>query len=365
VAPATGARSGRSILLASYASFLLIGWTGLFVPSLLRVLQVDFEQTDASFGLVYLVIALLFAAGALSSGLIAQRVGRRVVLPAAALLVAGGMTLEGLAPTWPVFLIGAASAEPAAARSTLSSSVIWISRPRVAGGLNLLHLFYSVGALAAPLNAWAFWSVSASTGGCSLSRRARRGRPCRASRAPGRCREGATGRVPPDAERGPTIPVGLRLAGARYRDRLPCRRRSERPSWLVGFLDTEPMPVATPALAFGRARLAVGSSRAGSPTAFEPVAHKMCALVGGLAILAALAVSAGPIRSACSSAGFAFGPVYPMILSVAGSFFRTWPRPWPASDRGQGRRIDRYPPLKGLIADAAGPARACCERPRS
>ena len=85
VEPATRVSVAPSlhIYLASYASFILIGWTGLFVPSLLRVLEDDFARSDAEFGLLYLVIALLFAAGALSSGLIAGRVGRRVVLPVA------------------------------------------------------------------------------------------------------------------------------------------------------------------------------------------------------------------------------------------------------------------------------------------
>ena len=102
-----GSETSRAIMLASYAGFLLVGWTGLFVPSLIRVLQVDFVRSDAEFGLVYLVIALLFAAGALSSGLIAGLVGRRVVNAAAALLIAGGMALEVAAPAWPVFLAGA------------------------------------------------------------------------------------------------------------------------------------------------------------------------------------------------------------------------------------------------------------------
>jgi hypothetical protein len=79
-----GAPPSRAILLASYASFILIGWTGLFVPSLLRVLEGDFARSDAEFGLVYLVIALLFATGALSSGLAAGLLGRRAVNAAAA-----------------------------------------------------------------------------------------------------------------------------------------------------------------------------------------------------------------------------------------------------------------------------------------
>src|SRR5450759_4662137 len=51
--------SSHQIHLVSYASFILIGWTGLFVPSLLRVLQDDFARSDAEFGLVYLVGAVI------------------------------------------------------------------------------------------------------------------------------------------------------------------------------------------------------------------------------------------------------------------------------------------------------------------
>lgn len=363
VAPVTGTRAGRSVLLTSYASFLLIGWTGLFVPSLLRVLQVDFAQTDASFGLVYLVIALLFAAGALSSGLIAQRVGRRVVLPAAALLVAGGMTLEGLAPTWPVFLVAAALAGvgSGAIDAVVSSVIMDLSTIGRGSGLNRLHLFYSVGALAAPLAVgllvglgvdWRLLAVATGIAAAALAAPL-----ARAGTVPSRARPAG---VSPDAERGPTIPAGLRLAIAALGIAIACYVAAESgvSSWLVGFLDTEPMPVATLALGLFWAGLASGRLVASRiADRFEPVRFTTsCALVGGLTILAALAVPVGPIRIGLFLvAGFAFGPVYPMILAVAGSFFPHLAAAVAGvlTAAGVAGSIV-YPPLMGLIADAAG-----------
>ncbi len=140
-------------MLASYAGFTLAGWTGLFVPSLIRVLKADFDRSDAEFGLLYLVIALLFAVGALSSGLVAGRVGRRPVYASAALLIAAGMALEVVAPGWPIFLAGAGlTGAGCGVVVTVGSSIVMDVAASGSGGkLSLLHVFYSVGALVAPV----------------------------------------------------------------------------------------------------------------------------------------------------------------------------------------------------------------------
>jgi len=127
-------------MLASSAGFVLAGWTGLFIPSLLRVLQGDFGRSNAEFALVYLVGAILSAGGALSSGLIAGHIRRPVVNAAAALLIAGGMALEGAAPSWPVFLAGAglAGAGSGAICAMGSSVIMDLSAPGSGSGLNRL-----------------------------------------------------------------------------------------------------------------------------------------------------------------------------------------------------------------------------------
>jgi len=80
-APGPFSADRRPIFLTSYACFILIGWTGLLVPSLYRVIKEEFGQTDAGFGALYFASALLFAVGALAAGLLAGRLGRRPTGP--------------------------------------------------------------------------------------------------------------------------------------------------------------------------------------------------------------------------------------------------------------------------------------------
>ncbi len=356
---------GRAILLPSFASFILIGWTGLFMPSLLRVLQDDFGKSDAEFGLAYFVIALLFAAGALSSGLIAGWIGRPVVLAASALSIAVGMALEGLAPTWVVFLAGAAFAGAGCgAIDAVVSSVIMdlsTSAGDSGSGLNRLHLFYSVGALAAPLFLGALvelgvdWRVLA--GATALAGLALAAPLARVGRVPARQRS-AAGTA--DGARTTTLTFGLQLALAALGIAIACYVASEAgvSSWLVGFLSDQPMAVATLALGLFWGGLAAGRLVASRiADRFDPLNFTIaCTLAGGLAILAAVAVASGPARIALFGlAGFAFGPVYPMIMAIAGSLFphRAAAVAGIITAAGVAGSIT-YPPIMGLVSGVAG-----------
>ena len=348
-------------MLASYASFILVGWTSLFVPSLLRILQGDFGQSDAEFGLVYLVSALLFASGALSSGLIAGHVGRRVVNATAALLTAGGMALEAAAPSWPVFLVGAGLAGAGCGSIVaIGSSVIMdLSASGSGTGLNRLHLFYSVGALAAPVtisglgNLGIGWRMIAPlVAGLALAEPL-----SRVGAVPPRHR---TPVAPTTAEGEAATLTGLRLALAGLGIAIACYVAAESgvSSWLVGFLAEEPMTTATLALSLFWTGMAVGrvvASRVADR--FDPVRFTAsCAWAGGIAILAAVGLASGPVRiSLFLAAGFAFGPVYPMIMAVAGSLFphRAAAVAGIVTSAGVVGSIT-YPPLMGPIAGVAG-----------
>jgi fucose permease len=350
-------------MLASYCSFILVGWTGLLVPSLLRVLQGDFARSDAEFGLVYLVIALLFATGALSSGLIAGHIGRRVVNATAALLIAGGMALEAVAPSWPVFLAGAGLAGAGCGSIVaMGSSVIMdLSAPGSGSGLSRLHLFYSLGALAAPVTISALMSlgiewrlIAAATGLAGLAL----AEPLsRAGAVPPRPRFPVT---PTTAEREAARLTGLGLALAGLGLAIACYVAAESgvSSWHVGFLADEPMTAATLALSLFWTGIAAGrvvASRVADR--FDPVRFTAsCAWAGGIAILAAVGLASGPVRiSLFLAAGFAFGPVYPMIMAVAGSLFphRAAAVAGIVTSAGVVGSIT-YPPLVGLIASFAG-----------
>ena len=87
------------------ATLLLIGWSGLLIPSLIRSVKTDFVQTDAGMGLFYFVYAVAYALASLGGGLLTERLGRRTVLTGAALLHGVGLLTLGTAPpgrsSWP------------------------------------------------------------------------------------------------------------------------------------------------------------------------------------------------------------------------------------------------------------------------
>ena len=358
-----GVPAARTIMLASYGGFALAGWTGLFVPSLIRVLQADFVRSDAEFGLLYFVIALLFAVGALSSGLIAGRIGRGPVYASAALLIAAGMALEVVAPGWPVFLAGAGlTGAGCGVTVTVGSSIVMDVAASDSGGkLSLLHLFYSLGALVAPIAIgmlvslgveWRLVAVASGLAGLALAEPLSRAGAVRPRlQAPVDA---------PSVPRAAGTPGGLRLALAALGLATACYVAAESgvSSWLVRFLADEPLTAATLALSLFWAGIAAGRVTASRiADRFDPVRFTVsCAVAGGIAILAAVGLPSGPVRIGLFlAAGFAFGPVYPMIMSVAGSLFprRTTAVAGIVTSTGVVGSI-AYPPLVGLIAGVAG-----------
>jgi hypothetical protein len=51
-----------------YASFILVGWNALLVPSLVPAIERDFTESDAGVGVLYFVAAALFVTGSLAGG---------------------------------------------------------------------------------------------------------------------------------------------------------------------------------------------------------------------------------------------------------------------------------------------------------
>ena len=352
------------VVVASYASFILIGWTGLLVPSLLRVIKAEFNQTDAGFGLLYLVSALLFAVGALSAGLLAERFGRRTLLPLSALLIAVGLATQGVAPSWPVLLLGVALAASGsgAIDAGVNSVVMDVAVSGKGSALNRLHLFYSVGALGAPL-------VIGQLVGLGLDWRllmVGTGIAALALVIPMR----TVGSVPPRRRAAALVPGAAVVPGAAGPDlRLPlailgvaiaCYVATELgvSSWLVGFLDDEPMSVAT----LGLGLFWVGHA-SGRLTAvriadrFDPIRFTTaCAIAGSVALAVAVQGPAGAPRiAAFAITGFALGPVWPMIMTVGGTLFphRAATVSGVLTAAGVAGSV-LYPPFMGLISGVAG-----------
>src|SRR6478609_8406033 len=132
---------------------LLVGWTGLLVPSLIRSIEPAFEQTDAGIGVFFFVNAVAYVGGSMTGGLLTERVGRRVVLPLAVSLIALGLVGMATVPTWGLFLVLAIpfGLGSGAIDGGMNGLVLDLYPEGRGRALNLLHLFFSLGALASPL----------------------------------------------------------------------------------------------------------------------------------------------------------------------------------------------------------------------
>ena len=308
-----------------YASFILVGWNALLVPSLVPAIERDFAQPDAGVGVLYFVTALLFVIGSLAGGYVMERLGRGRALPAAVFGMAAGLALEAVAPSWTVFVIGGALAGFGSGSVEVGMNGLFLDRFSEDRGraLSRLHLCFSIGALAAPLAiaglvemgvAWrlpfAATSIVVSAIGLGLAT-SNLGVPHVAlASAVGRH---AGGRHVP-------LPlVLLMLAITSY-----VAAESGVSSWLVRFLDAAPIGVATLALSLFWAGLAIGRLVASRVAhRFAPMAvATACGMATGAAVLAAVVVPWIAVSIALFAiAGVVCGPIYPMIVASAGALY--------------------------------------------
>jgi fucose permease len=304
-------------------SLLVIGWTGLLVPSLIRSVKDAFDQSDAGLGLFYLLHASCYATGSLVGGLATERLGRRTVLVGGALLHGAGIAALGLAPSWAVFLLAALPTGLGAGILDGGANGLILDLYTTGRGraLNLLHLFFSIGALAAPLTigqllagdiGWqaivvgtavavvplvVLFGVVAMPGG-------HRRRPAHTAAA----------RAPRPRPSRVLVLLGLAIG-------LYVAAEVGVSSWLVRFLEPAPITTATVALSLYWAGLAVG--RLVSSQLADRFNHRRfaaaCAFGMAVALAGAIAVPSLPISIALFGlAGVASGPIYPMIVAIGG-----------------------------------------------
>src|SRR5262245_26885498 len=131
----------------------MIGWIGLLSPSLIRSIKDAFDQSDAGIGLYYFLYAVAYAAGSLGGGLATERLGRRAVLTLGAAFTGIGLVLMGILPAWAMFLLAAlpTALGVGVLDGGMNGLVLDLAPSGRGRSLNQLHLFFSVGALTAPL----------------------------------------------------------------------------------------------------------------------------------------------------------------------------------------------------------------------
>jgi fucose permease len=305
------------------AGLLLVGWSSLLVPSLIRSIESDFSQSDAGIGVFFFVNSVAYVAGSMMGGLLTEWFGRRVVFPLAVILIAVGLSGMATVPTWELFLaVGIPFGLGAGAIDGGSNGLVLDLYPTSRGrALNLLHLFFSLGALASPLvvgrlvEAGVAWqSVVLGTALAAI--------PLAVLLAVADLPSGHHARSNgTDATR-----IGFALPLIALAVAIACYVASEVgvSNWLVRFLETASVGLATSALALFWGCLALGrlvSARLGDHFDHARFAATS-SLVAAVALVAAALVPSLPASIVLFGVvGFAFGPIYPLIMAVAGDLF--------------------------------------------
>jgi len=303
--------------------FLLIGWVGLLVPALIRSIELDFNQTDAGLGLFYFLNAVAYATGSLGGGIVTERLGRQTVLVLAAVLLILGLVVLGTVPVWVIFLLAAVPAGlGAGAIDGGANGLILDLFPASRGrALNTLHLFFSVGALSSPLvvgrlvEAGVAWqAIVLGTAAVAV--------PIAVLLAVVPLPHGR--HIPTSVEGEPTPGrLAFRWPLVVLEIAIACYVASEIgvSSWLVRFLEEAPLALATTSLSLFWAGLALGrliSARISDR--FDHLAFAtVSAAVAGIAVIAAVLVPSIEASIVLFTiAGFASGPVFPLIVAIGG-----------------------------------------------
>lgn len=369
-------RRRRWVALAGWGSFLLIGWIGLLVPSLIRSIEHDFGQSDAGLGLFYLVNAAAYGIGSLAGGLLTERFGRRLVLAGGLAIQAIALVAQGVVLNWAVFLVAAVPRGLGSGAIDGGAQALFLEvfDDRPVRALNVLHVFFSIGSLVAPLalasavDAGIRWPALFAASGLASTALAAAfvllpmpaGRRARGSPAPPRQGRGsnlpAWGRADGPAAARPRISRPLVAAALA----IACYVAAEVgiSSWLVGYLGSVQLSTATLALSLFWAGLTLGRLLV-APVAerFDPVRLAAAAsILAGLAIAGALlAPTVDAAIVLFGLAGLAFGPIYPTIIVIGA---RIQPgRSAAVTGLLAGVAVAgavAYPPLMGAISVASG-----------
>jgi len=343
-----------------------IGWTGLLIPSLIRSIEKTFAQDDAGIGVVYLVYAIAYAAGSFAGGPLTERLGRRVVLAAAALITGLGTAGLGWAPAWPAFVLAALTLGIGAGCLDGGANGLVLDTYREGRGraMNLLHASFAFGALAAPLivgtlvAAGLAWQTIAIVTGAAFSLLALAyavtpmalgRRVAAAIDDPGR----EVNAAPAGAllMSVPLLVLGTAIA-------FYVASEVGISNWLVRFLEPAPLTTATLALSLYWAGLTAGRLISSVISdRFNHLAFTItCATALAVLIAAAVLVPSLPLSIVgFAGAGIASGPIFPMIVAIGGERYPERSAAVGGSLTGMaviGSTI--YPPAMGFLSVSVG-----------
>lgn len=356
--------SQRAAGVVGCLTFLLIGWSGLLVPSLIRSIEHDFGQDDAGIGIYYLLYAVAYATGSLGGGVVTERIGRRRVLAIAALAHAVGIAALGVVPDWGIVVLSTIPAGlGAGALDGGTNGLVLDLYPGSRGrALNTLHVFFSNGALASPLvvgqlvDAGVAWQTLVVLTAAAIL-------PLCGLYATAKLPHGRHATIEAEGPRAAGL-LALRWPLLTLEVAIACYVAAEVgvSDWLVRFLASAPLGLATTSLSLFWAGMALGrlvASRVADR--FDHLRFTTALVtVGSGAILAAVAVpSVGASIALFGLVGFAFGPIFPMIIAIGGERF-------PARSAAVGGFLTGaavvgaviYPPVMGFLSVNIGLAAA-------
>ncbi len=350
-------RQGRPLALAAFYGFLLLGWNAVLFSSLIRDIEGTFHRTDTAFGFLYLMMAILFATGAFSGGFLTERIGRRKVLLVGTVVAGMGSLVAGLTSAWVIFVIAAAALSLGGA--VLDAGINGLALdlfPQARGAaLNLLHLFFGLGALIGPLVIgtvvssgvrWqAFMVVTAVLYGVLV--------------APLAISSMASGRIEkPEGKRqatggfrtGPFLWMAIAIT-------LYAAVEVGISNWLVRLLAAQTLIAATATLSLFWGGLATG--RLLSAAFAERFEYERftagCFLLASAALFGAVLAPWPVSVPLYTLAGLFYGPIYPTIMAIGG---RVYPDRVAALSGNLTTAAEAgiivYPPLMGLMAGSIG-----------
>jgi fucose permease len=347
------------VVLIGGLGLALIGFTGLLVPSLVPSIEARFGQSDAGLGIALFFIASAYALGSFAGGALTERLGRRRVLSTAARMLAAGLVGQAVVGTWVLFVAGAvfAAIGSGALDGGMNALMLDAYRERASGRLNAAHLGFGVGALAAPLlvgqvvaRGLDWQPLFAATALPAL------GFALLLSRAPmpsGRHDHEADPAASRTAIFRSLSFIALGVAIATY-----VSAEIGVSTWLVRYLSAAPLELATGGLSVYWGGLALGRL-VGALTA-DRIPTVPFAITAALASAVSLvgAVVASDVTVSIvlfGVVGFWSGPIYPLIISIAGRRFPTRAAIVAGSLAGIaviGGVV--YPPLMGLLSESIG-----------
>jgi fucose permease len=352
----------RLLQITGYYSFLLLGWSSLLLPSLIRSVEHAFGRSDADFALLYFLSSLAYAAAAFTGGFLTERVGRRVVLVAALLVAAIGAVGQALSPSWVLLLIaimfgawGSGSID-----GGVNALFLDVYRDARGGALSFLHLFFGLGALIGPfciglaVTAGMNWRLALLfTGAAFLI-----GVPIM-TRVPM-----PSGRHAHETDNKPAEHLNeterslLPFAGLAVGIGFYVAAEIGVSSWLVQFLSGVSVAAATAVLSGFWGGLSLGRFLSGwIADRMDYYAYTIgCIVLASLSLIGAVIVPWLPLSALLFAlTGMFFGPIFPMIMTLGGNIY-------PHRLAALGGSLTTaavvggliYPPLMGILESRIG-----------